>query len=69
MLYEWPLQSGPSEPTTIASSGSSAFRGQTPDELYFATGADVPDRLGAARDVARAKRVAANRAARCGVCA
>jgi hypothetical protein len=47
----------------------SAFRGQTPDEMYFATGDGVPAQLAGAREAARAERIAANRAARCGVCA
>jgi putative transposase len=47
----------------------SAFLGQTPDEMYFGTGAEIPDRLANARTSARAARLAANRAARCAVCA
>lgn len=47
----------------------SAFRGQTPDEMYFGTGAAVPDELDESRRAARAARVAANRARRCAVCA
>ena len=46
-----------------------AFRGQTPDEMYFATGANLPDELAAARAKARAARLAANRAMSCGRCA
>ncbi len=47
----------------------SAFRGQTPDEVYFGTGDRVPDELEAARVKARAERLAANRAsADCSQC-
>jgi transposase InsO family protein len=47
----------------------SAFRGQTPDEMYFGTGNDVPTRLAFARAIARAERMAANRERRCATCA
>ena len=47
----------------------SAFRGQTPDEMYFGTGGAVPNRLAAARRAARDARLAANRARQCAVCA
>jgi len=47
----------------------SAFRGQTPDEMYFDKGLEVPAQLEEARREARRKRLAANRAARCAVCA
>jgi transposase InsO family protein len=47
----------------------SAFRGQTPDEMYFGTGAAVPDRLAAAKQDACRRRLEANRAAQCSVCA
>jgi len=43
----------------------SAFRGQTPDEIWFGTGAHVPDELDAARKVARESRMEANRASSC----
>jgi len=46
----------------------SAFRGQTPDEMYFGTGGPIPDELEAKREEARARRMAANRAAACAVC-
>jgi len=46
----------------------SAFRGQTPDEMYFGTGDHVPDDLEAKRGEARARRMASNRAAACSVC-
>jgi len=46
----------------------SAFRGQTPDEMYFETGHGVPDDLEIRRKAARAARVAANRARSCRVC-
>ena len=40
----------------------SAFRGQTPDEMYFGTGKDVPKQLAASNVAARQTRLAANRA-------
>jgi hypothetical protein len=46
----------------------SAFRGQTPDEVYFGTGDHVPDELAAARTKALQKRLAANRAQSCSTC-
>jgi len=46
----------------------SAFRGQTPDEVYFGTGDDVPDELAAAHTRARRERLAANRALSCSIC-
>jgi hypothetical protein len=47
----------------------SAFRGETPDEMYFETGDDVPDRLAEQRARARLRRKEVNRASRCAVCA
>ena len=46
----------------------SAFRGQTPNEMYFGTGDRVPDELDAARMVARQSRMKMNRATSCQVC-
>jgi hypothetical protein len=46
-----------------------AFRGQTPDEMYFGTGEEVPARLAEARRAARSARLAANRTRECPVCA
>ena len=46
----------------------SAFRGQTPDEMYFGTGDHVPDDLDARRKEARARRMAENRSRSCRVC-
>ena len=43
----------------------SAFRGQTPDEMYFGTGDAVPADLTAHAAAARRARVEANRAAAC----
>jgi hypothetical protein len=45
-----------------------AFRGQTPDEMYFGTGAGLPDKLAAAKKEALAARLAANREASCANC-
>jgi hypothetical protein len=47
----------------------SAFQGQTPDEMYFGAGAQVPDQLAEQRTEARRQRLAANRARRCAICA
>ncbi len=46
----------------------SAFRGQTPDEMYFGTGQQVPAELEAARHAARRTRLATNRKMRCPQC-
>ena len=45
-----------------------AFSGQTPDEMFFGTGAKVPEELALARGNARAARMAANRAMSCERC-
>jgi transposase InsO family protein len=45
-----------------------AFAGQTPDEMYFAKGEQVPADLAAARARARQERLAANRALTCQAC-
>ena len=37
-----------------------AFSGQTPDEMYFGTAANLPAKLAAAWEQARAARLAAN---------
>jgi transposase InsO family protein len=46
----------------------SAFRGQTPDEMYFGTGRKVPDELDASRQKARHARAEANREKTCSAC-
>jgi putative transposase len=46
----------------------SAFRGQTPDEMYFGTGDKVPAELEAARELARQTRAKANRKRTCSAC-
>jgi transposase InsO family protein len=46
----------------------SAFRGQTPDEMYFGRGGAVPGELAAARRAARLARVEANRQLGCDDC-
>ena len=46
----------------------SAFRGQTPDEMYFGTGATVPTDLTSRATTARRARAAANRSASCATC-
>jgi hypothetical protein len=45
-----------------------AFHGQTPDEMYFGTAANLPAELAAARSHARAARLAENRAMSCDRC-
>ena len=47
----------------------SAFRGQTPMEMYFGTGDHWPDELARRSKAAQAKRVEQNRAMSCGACA
>ena len=46
----------------------SAFMGQTPDEMYFATGRDIPKQLAAARITARETRMKHNRSQTCRTC-
>jgi hypothetical protein len=45
-----------------------AFRGQTPDEMYFGTGDAVPTDLTSRAAAARRARVEANRSAVCETC-
>ena len=47
----------------------SAFKGQTPDEIYFERGEGVPARLAEERASARVTRMEKNRAQQCAVCA
>lgn len=47
----------------------SAFKGQTPDEMYFGTGANVPKRLATMRTAARHSRLEVNRHLECEACA
>jgi putative transposase len=46
----------------------SAFRGQTPDEMFFGRGDGIPDELDAARRQARVARLEANRSLNCERC-
>jgi hypothetical protein len=46
----------------------SAFRGQTSDEMYFATGNEIPRQLGIARKAARQARMEVNRNNSCPTC-
>jgi transposase InsO family protein len=46
----------------------SAFKGQTPDEMYFGTGDDIPKKLEAAKLQARELRLKTNRERNCQVC-
>ena len=46
----------------------SAFRGQTPDEMYFGTGDRIPDELDIAKKIARQSRMKLNRATLCPMC-
>jgi putative transposase len=45
-----------------------AFEGQTPDEMYFGRGAQVPDDLALRRREARQQRVVRNREVACAAC-
>jgi transposase InsO family protein len=45
-----------------------SFAGQTPDEMFFGTGAKVPDEVAVAKTNARAARLTANRALPCELC-
>lgn len=45
-----------------------AFQGQTPDEMYYGTGADIPAKLEQAKIISRAARLGANRAMTCRQC-
>jgi transposase InsO family protein len=45
-----------------------AFRGQTPDEMYFGRGADLPAQLAQRRLKARHQRLERNREAACSRC-
>ena len=53
---------------TTASYPHSAFRGQTPDEMYLGTGDAVQADLMSRAAAARRARVEANRSAACGTC-
>ena len=46
----------------------SAFRGQTPDEMYFGTGDHIPDDLHIAKKEARESRMEVNRSISCPIC-
>ena len=46
----------------------SAFRGQTPDEMYFSTGEHVPAELASAKSAALEARLHANRSLSCENC-
>lgn len=46
----------------------SAFQGQTPDEMFFGTGEDIPKQLHALRTAARQSRLETNRAQTCQTC-
>ena len=46
----------------------SAFRGQTPDEMHFGRGAEVPGKLADGNKKAQEARLRANRAVRCEKC-
>ena len=47
----------------------SAFKGQTPDEMYYGTGDDIPKTLEEAKLQAREVRLKSNRERNCHVCA
>ena len=45
-----------------------AFQGQTPNEVFFGIGDEIPKKLADARKTAREKRLKENRSAACGAC-
>ena len=47
----------------------SAFRGQTPDEIYYGRGQAIPEQLEVAKALARATRLKANQELSCVICA
>ena len=46
----------------------SAFRGQTPDEMYFGTGDPIPTEIEAGKKAARQTRMGVNRTTSCPTC-
>ena len=46
----------------------SAFRGQTPDEMYFSNASHIEEKLAKERMEAREKRIEFNRASSCDEC-
>ena len=46
----------------------SAFQGQTPDEMYYGTGQEIPGQLQEARIAARKSRMESNRSQSCRMC-
>ena len=46
----------------------SAFRGQTPDEIYYGTGDKVPGELASSKSAVRRTRLEVNRSVTCEVC-
>jgi hypothetical protein len=46
----------------------SAFKGQTPDEMYFGTGNEIPGQLTDAKTVAYQDRMKTNREISCSTC-
>ncbi len=53
---------------SVARLAHSAFRGQTPEEMYFGSGDHVPEELEAAKRAARQARLEENRAVSCETC-
>ena len=45
-----------------------ALRGQTPDEIYYGRGRDIPEQLEVAKARARAARLETNRELSCAIC-
>ncbi|EDL57114.1 integrase core domain-containing protein [Gimesia maris] len=46
----------------------SAFQGQTPDEMYYGTGREIPGQLQETRIAARKSRMESNRSQSCRIC-
>jgi hypothetical protein len=63
-----PRESGETQDRASGVLPHSAFRGQTPDEMYFGTGDAVPADLTSGAATARRTRVATNRSASCERC-
>ena len=67
-LFFTTLPDAAAETASMTDSPHSAFRGQTPDEMYFGTGNHIPDQLEAAKSNARHDRMEVNRAMSCPTC-
>src|SRR5439155_1569416 len=62
------LDAGRAASPSVTAPVHSAFRGQTPDEMYFGSGDTVPADLTSGAAAARRARAEANRSAACETC-